>query len=148
MSSLKDALLSPENLPKVIADCKRLIDSQVSAKGGLSGMAIKGGYAAVKKFRPDVIEKSLESLLPDFVDRMEPFFAEHKASGSTAPMRSYIQKNAPRIADALLSITDERARKTQLAALRSAYTKLRPFAQSSVEESLPEVGDLVERYAK
>ena len=147
MGRLKETLLSADNFPKVISDCKRLIDSQVSAKRGMTGLAIKGGYKAVKKFRPDVIEKSLESLLPDFVDRMEPFYDEFKASGSTGTMRDFAKSNSSRIANGLLTITDERAKKTDLATLRKVYNKLRPYAQSSVEEALPAVGDLVQKYA-
>lgn len=145
---LKDVLLSEKNFPRLVQDCKRLIDEQVAAKRGMSGMAIKAGYGAVKAFRPDVIERSLEGLLPDFVDKMEPFHQEYVAGGSKGPMRTFIQQNRTRIANALLGITDERARKTQYAALKSAYSKLRPFAQDNVEESLPAVGDLVEKYTR
>lgn len=147
MATLEQMLLSSENFPKVISDCKTLIDKQVAQRKGLSGMAIKGGYKAVKRFRPDVIETSLESLLPEFVQKLEPFWQEYEEKGGSLTMRQFLQGNSSRVASALLSITDERARKTDLKVLKSAYSKLRPFAQENVEQALPDVGDLVQRYA-
>lgn len=148
MGTLRDQLLSAENFPRLIMDGKRLIDSTVEKKSGLSGLAIKGGYKMVKTFSPDVIEKTLEALMPSFVDKMEPFWARYVEGGKKGTMRQYCQQHAPAIATALLSITDERARKTQHQTLKSAYEKLRPFAQQNVEEALPDVGEVVSRYVK
>lgn len=146
MPTLREILLSEVNFPRVVADSRRLLDGQVDRKSGLSGLAIKGGFAAIKTFRPDIIERALEDLLPSFVDKMEPFYQKWDAEGRKTTLRAYTQREAPAIATSLLSITDERARKTQHKTLKSAYEKLRPMAQKHVEEGLPEVGEMVSRY--
>lgn len=146
MPTLREILCSEANFPKVVSDSKRLLDTQVERKSGLSGMAIKAGFAAIKTFRPDIIERALEDLLPSFVDKMQPFYQQWEGEGRKQSLRSFTQKEAPAIASSLLSITDERARKTQHRTLKSAYEKLRPMAQKNVEEGLPEVGEMVERY--
>lgn len=146
LATLKETLLSDDNFPKLILDCKTLIDTKVAQKRGMKGLAIKAGYKAVKKFRPDTIERTLESLLPEFVDKMEPFWGEFHASGDSS-MRTWMGPRRTEISTALLGITDGRAKNTKFAALRSAYNKLRPMAQENVEDALPDVADLVQRYA-
>ena len=54
---------------KVIEDCVDMIDAQVKAKGGLSGMAIKGAYATIKTIKrgfvpaPDAVSADLDGRL-------------------------------------------------------------------------------------
>ena len=55
----------------LVDDAVRLIDRQVASKGGLGGMAVKGGYAAVKKVGPGIIPSVLGRLLPDFSPAMQ-----------------------------------------------------------------------------
>ena len=44
-----DLFIAPGYRPRVVDACVRLIDEEVAAKSGLSGMAVKGAYAVVKK---------------------------------------------------------------------------------------------------
>ena len=50
---LGDVINDPKKKPAIVADCCTLIDEEVSSKGGLSGLAVKAGYAAVKGVKPD-----------------------------------------------------------------------------------------------
>jgi hypothetical protein len=81
-------------------------------------------------------------LLDDFVARLEPFFVEHKAKNGDnhKAFGDFLAGKAGPVADALLGITDDRAKRTRHQNLKSAYEKLRPQAKKHVEEAVPRVG--------
>jgi hypothetical protein len=78
MSTLSEILLVPGNRPKVVADCVRLIEEEVDSKGGLTGLAVKGAFALVKAVKPGFVMEACDSMLDDFVRRLEPFHAAAK----------------------------------------------------------------------
>ena len=53
-----------------------------------------------------------------------------------------------RVADALLHITDERAKTAKRPAVTGAYNKLRPMAKKQVEAACPRLSRLLERHAE
>lgn len=127
--------------PRLLTDCERLIDDEVSSKGGLSGLAIKGAYKVVCAVKPGIIREAMDGLLDDFVRRLEPFYAQHRGGG--AEPRAFgdaLARRSSEVADALLGITDDRARRAKNATLKGAYEKLRPQAKKHVEEAIPRVG--------
>jgi hypothetical protein len=127
--------------PRILTDCERLIDDEVSSKGGLSGLAIKGAYKVVCAVKPGIIRESMDMLLDDFVKRLEPFYADHRKAGAApAQFGDTLNRRSGEVADALLGITDDRAKRAKNATLKSAYEKLRPQAKKHVEEAVPRVG--------
>jgi hypothetical protein len=143
VDTLAARLLSdPTKRPRLLDDCVRLIDAEVDSKGGLSGLAIKGAYKVVQSLKPGFVREAMDHLLDDFVGRLEPFYAEHLQKNPTNP-RAFADLLAGRagpVADALLGITDDRAKRAKNQNLKSAYEKLRPQAKKHVEEAIPRVG--------
>jgi hypothetical protein len=146
MPSLKESLLVPGVRPKVIADSCLLIDEEVAAKSGLSGFAIKAGYGVVKALKADVIPTVLEGMLDDFVARLEPFYAAWSAA-PTGSLSAYLNARTGEVAESLLAISDGRAQRTSNQTLRKAYEKLRPMGKKNVEQAVPRLARLVEKYA-
>jgi len=146
MASLKAALLVPGVRPKVIADCCALIDAEVAEKSGLSGFAIKAGYGVVKALRANIIADVLEWMLDDFVARLEPFAAAWSAA-PTGTLSAYISARPGEVAESLLAISDARAQRTTNTTLRKGYEKLRPMGKKNVEQAVPRLARLVEKYA-
>lgn len=137
----KRLLGDPSRRPRILDDCVRLIDDEVASKGGLSGLAIKGGYKLVCAVKPGIIREAMDHLLDDFVGRLEPFWQAHVGGGGApAAFGETLRRRAPEVADALLGITDDRARRAKNATLKSAYEKLRPQGKKHVEEAIPRVG--------
>lgn len=128
--------------PRILNDCERLIEDEVGAKSGFTGLAIKGAYKIVCSVKPGVIREALDGLLDDFVTRLEPFYAQHRDLGAADPKQfgGYLSKRPGEVADALLGITDDRAKRAKNATLKGAYEKLRPQAKKHVEEAVPRVG--------
>lgn len=128
--------------PRLIKDCVRLVDDEVASKSGFSGLAIKAGYKVVQAVKPGFVQDALDGLLDDFVRRLEPFYAQHRDlnGGDPKAFADFLGKRRGEVADALLGITDDRARRAKNPTVKSAYDKLRPQAKKHVEEAVPRVG--------
>lgn len=148
MPQLKDVLLQPGKRPQIVTECEQLLDEEVAAKGGLSGLAVKGAFKMVKAVKPGMIREAIDGLLDDFVGRMEPFFGQWQAAGGGTSVADYFAGKSTEIADALLGITDERAARSKNGTLKKAYESLRPQGKKHVTEAMPRLGRLVERHVK
>lgn len=142
--SLKDALTDPTKKPLVITDAAKLVDDEVSSKGGLSGIALKAGYAAVKGIKPGFINEVLDKLLPEFADKLDPLWKDGKQLGDA---RKYFDSNRGKVADALLEITDAKAKNAKSGMVRGTYEKLRGSAKKNVEEAVPRLAGLLDKHA-
>jgi hypothetical protein len=141
MSTLTELLLADKTKrPRILAACERLVDDEVASKGGLTGLAIKGAYKVVQSIKPGFVRDALDHLVDDFVKRLEPFYAQHVGGGPPKGFADALAKRKGDVADALLGITDERAKRAQNPTLKSAYEKLRPQAKKHVEEAVPRLG--------
>ena len=143
--TLKAGLLDPDRRGQVVADLQALVDQEVAGKGGLSGGIVKTGYAAIKKIKPGIVGRAVDSLLEEFVDALEPHWAAYRAQ-PTPGFGAFLAGRPDEVSQALLAVTDRRAEKAS-AATRSAYNRLRPKAQDNVVDALPRLGDLIERHA-
>lgn len=146
MPKLSEVLTDPSKKSAVVADCCTLIDEEVADKGGLSGLAVKAGYAAVKGIKPGFIRDAVTNLLPDFASALDPLYEEAIAKGK--PVAAHLQAESARAADALLAITDARAKKSDKGIVRGTYDRLRPTAKKNVEAAIPRLSRLIERHTK
>lgn len=142
---LADALKDDTKKAAIVADCCTLVDEEVSDKGGLSGIAVKAGYAAVKGIKPGFIKHTIEHLLPEFAAQLDPLWTEAVTKGTYA---KHLNDNKSRVADALLAVTDARAKKSDKGVVKGTYEKLRGSAKKNVEEAVPRLGRLLEKHLK
>ncbi len=145
MAALPDVLNGDDKRDAVVKDCLELIEQEVGDKGGLSGMAIKAGYAAVKGIRPGFVKSVVVGLLPDFAKAIDPVYQE--AMEKKVGVGGHFSAHSSRVADALLAITDERARRTTSGVVKATYERLRGTAKKNVEAAVPRLGRLVEKHA-
>jgi hypothetical protein len=144
MATLPETLNDPSKKNQVVDDCLGIIDLEVADKGGLSGLAIKAGYAAVKGVKPGFIRAVVIDLLPEFSAALDPIFQEAKTKG--AGVSSHFTANGSRVADALLAITDAKAKRSSSGVVKGTYDKLRGTAKKNVEAAVPRLGKLVEKH--
>lgn len=142
--SLVDALTDEAKKKDVIKDCCELIDAEVKDKGGISGLAIKAGYGAVKGIKPGFVQKAVEDLMPEFAKALEPIYVDAKSQDK--PVGEFFTSNKARVAEALLSITDAKAARAKSGVAKGAYDKLRGAAKTNVEAAVPRLGRLIEKY--
>ena len=142
---LSEALTSPTNKSAVVADCCSLVDEEVRDKGGLSGLAVKAGYAAVKGIKPGFVAEVIDKLLPEFAEKLDSMWQEGKSKGDPV---SFMTNNKARAADALLSITDAKSKNAKSAMVRGTYDKLRGSAKKNVEDAIPRLAKLLLKHDK
>jgi hypothetical protein len=142
--SLVEALTDETKKPQIVKDCCELIDDEVKDKGGISGLAIKAGYGAVKGIKPGFVQHAVEDLLPEFAKALDPIYADAKAQNK--PASEFFANNAGRVADALLAITDAKAQRAKSGVAKGAYEKLRGSAKKNVEQAAPRLGKLIEKH--
>ena len=95
---------------------------------------------------PGHIRYMVESLLPEIVDRLQPYWADFGTSGSSE-FGDYLAKRGEEVSEALLSVTDARAAASGRPIVIKAYKTVRGSAGKHIAAALPRVGDLVMRYA-
>ncbi len=131
--------------PKVVEECVELIDAQVKAKGGLSGMAIKGAYATIKTIKRGFVPSVVEALLDDWLGRLQPHY-DKWAAGGKGTFSEFVIARSDDVAEDLLQVTDERAARSTHTTAKKAYEKLRGGATTNVIEAIPELARLIERH--
>ena len=141
---VSEALLDGNKKAGVVTDCCKLVDEEVASKSGLSGLAVKAGYAAVKGIKPGFIPEVVEKLLPEFAKQLDPLWEEGTEKGNPT---DFFVSNRSRVADALLSVTDAKAKGAKSGVVRGTYDKLRGSAKKNVEEAVPRLAQLLQRHA-
>ena len=58
----------------LVSDCAQLMDEQVAAKGGISGMAVKAAYSAVKGISPGYVTEATGRILPEVLSALDPIW--------------------------------------------------------------------------
>ncbi len=141
---LADALKDDSKKTAIIQDAMRLVDDEVASKSGLSGYAVKKGYDAVKSIKPGFLQEAVEKLLPDMAVKVEPVWEAGKKSGQP---RAHLEKNRGEVADALLSVTDDKVERAKSGMVKSTYKMLRGSAKKHVEEAVPRLVGLLEKHS-
>ncbi|MGH3627245.1 MAG: DUF6918 family protein [Sciscionella sp.] len=144
--TLNELLLSADNRPAFVEDCAGLIDAEVAAKSGVSGLAIKSGYAMVTKIKPGIIPDAVNSMSDDLVARLQPYYADYVAAGATGGFGNYLDEHSDDAAESLLAVTDARAERSKRPTLKKVYDGLRPKGKSNVVTALPKLGALIEKH--
>jgi hypothetical protein len=145
MASLSEQLGGGDTRAKVIQDACGVLDQEVADKGGLSGIAIKAAYKVLQGVKPGFVHEVVDNLLDDFLLALDPLYQE--AASKQRPAGAYLRENSARVADALLAVTDRRAKDAKRQVIRSAYDKLRPMAKKQVEGAVPRLADMLNRHA-
>jgi hypothetical protein len=145
-ATLQEILLAPDIQPQVAADCFQLVEQQLSELSGVSGAAVKLAYKTVNAFKPGHVRYMVQTLLPDLVDQLQPYWADFTSSGGSE-FGDYLSKRGGEVAQSLLTVTDRRAEASGRPTIVKAYKTVRGGAAKHVEAALPQVGELVAKYA-
>ncbi|MBD2301901.1 MULTISPECIES: DUF6918 family protein [Nostocales] len=141
---LSDQLLNSDKKAMVVDDCCQLLESQITSKSGLSGIALKTAYGVLKGVKPGYIPYAVEQLLPECFTALDPMWHEGLQNGD--PVK-HLTSNKSRTADALLSVTDARVKKVTRPIVRGTYEKLRGSAKPYIEEAVPDFAQVIKKYA-
>jgi|GEM_PF-282621 len=126
-----------------IESCTMLIDQQVAAKNGMSGLALKTAYKVVKGVGPTYIPGAVGRLLPQLFNALDPLWMEGLQAGDPV---AYLSQNPARTAETILSVTDARIQISG-GVVRSSYNKLRNSVKGDVEAAVPELARIIGDHA-
>jgi hypothetical protein len=146
VTTLKDAILTDDKRPRLVDDTARLVDDEVRAKGGISGMAIKAGYKTINAIKPTLVRDAVDNLLDRFVEKLEPFYAKWNDDGRSGTFGNYLSGRSREVANALLAVTDDRAKNVDNRTIKKTYEKLRPQGEKNVEAAVPGLGRTLDRH--
>ncbi|HAT14164.1 MAG TPA: hypothetical protein DCS91_11875 [Microcoleaceae bacterium UBA11344] len=141
---LSDLLLNENNRETFVDDCVKLIDEQVASASGLGGFALKAAYSTVKGIRADYCAQVVDQLLPEISIALDPMWTEAVNNGNPV---EYLAQRQAEVADELLHISDKRVEKSTRAMVKGAYAKLRPSAKTYVENGVPDLAEIINKYS-
>lgn len=144
-TNLRERLGTEPVRPRLVADCTELVDAQVRAKSGLSGMAIKGAYATIKTIKKGFIPEVINGLLDDWLGKLQTYH-DTWASGGSGTFAAFLSARSEDVAEDMLSVTDERAQRTSHKTAKKAYEKMRGSAKAHVQDAVPELARIIERH--
>ncbi len=142
--ALQDAMQDETVQAQAVADCARLMDEQVAAKGGLKGMALKAAYGVIKGLGPDYIPSALHGLLPATLDALDPLWSEGVGTGDPV---AHVSQNSDRAAEAILGITDARIEQSSNKAVKGVYGQLRKSVKEDLAVAVPDLAKIIGSYA-
>jgi hypothetical protein len=84
-------------------------------------------------------------LLPEFAKALEPIYADAKAANKG--IKDHFVAHSEQVADALLTITDDKAKRSKSGMVKGTYEKLRGSAKKNVEAAVPRLAAMIEKHA-
>ena len=146
MESIVDVIKDADSRKAVVADTVRLISSEVRSKTGLTGLALKAGYSVVSKLKGGrMISHAANLLIEDMSNAIEPLHGRFRKIGE-ADFSAFLLSNTDEATEALLSVSDAHAEKSDKGLLLKTYKKLRPTAAKHVRAALPGLGQMIDRH--
>jgi hypothetical protein len=142
--SLLTTVTAVDVRPAFVDDAVALLDKEVAARGGVSGVAIKSAYKVLKGVKPGMVRSSVDSLVEPFAGALQPYVDQHRQSGR--PLSEILSEQREQMANSLLAITDARAEHSSHKSLRTAYGKVRGMAHKQVAAAAPGVAELLTKY--
>ena len=112
---------------------------------GLTGMALKSALAAGKKADSDVVSKGINAVLPQIVDELSPYWSAYQASDQQG-FGEFLAGREDEVIKAMLDAGDKQVDSLP-GPVQKVYSSLRGKATDIAGPALPELGDIVERFA-
>jgi hypothetical protein len=129
-------LADPAKRAEIVRDAERIVDEEVAARSGVSGVALRAGYAAFRRLRPGIVGLAIDRLLPLFAPILDRHWATAVASGDAD---DWFRREANTVADDLLSVTDAISHRTTNPVALGLYRSLRGQARSHVAAGVTRV---------
>ena len=141
--SLTHKIEDPAVKTAIANDCAQLIDRQVSAKGGLSGIALKAAYGVVKGIGTNYVPGAIKRLMPETCAAVEPVWEAGVAKGDPV---AHLTAESDRTADLILGATDARIARVNNGLIAGTYNKLRKSIRPEVITAVPEVAQILNKH--
>ena len=146
MKTLADILGAPHHRDAVIVDVVRLVEAQVASRSGLTGISLRAALGMVRAARPDLLQRAVARLLPEFAAALDPLYQRFRASREDRDFSVFLQKNADGATAALLATADARVAGLTNASLKSVYARFRSLGEAEVHAAVTPLSKLIRGY--
>ncbi len=130
---------------KIAADCAKLMDEQVSAKSGISGLAMKAAYGALKGIGAGYVPRAIEGLLPQAFVAIDPLWREGLETGDPV---AHLSQNRENTAEVLLGVTDAKIARAKNKIVIATYKKVRNSVKGDVEAAVPGLAKIIDTHVE
>lgn len=144
MAHLSELMSGPQRTA-VVSDCGELVEGVVAKQSGITGMALKGAVAAAKKVDAAIIAKSLDRVLPDVLDALDPHWQDF-ASNPEQDFGSFLEPRSAEVSDSIMSVADKHAEQINSPALSKPYNSLRGKASKFLTPAVPDFGRVLQKH--
>lgn len=141
---LSEQIQEQEIRLNIAQDCVELMEAQVKAKTGITGILFKTLYKGIKSISPNYAQKAIFGLIPAISQAMNPLWDDGIKKGNPV---TYLQSNPTLTANTILSVTDERIKKTDNKIIKISYDKVRNSLQDEIEQVVPQLAEILGKYA-
>jgi hypothetical protein len=139
---LSSLLLAQAQFDPLADDCVRLIEDQVRQRRGIKGVAMRTGLGVLKASKPDILNRAVRHLLPEFASALEPLYAEFRKAGAS-DFSAFLNSRRAEATQALLHIVDHRIERSQNGLIRSTYARLRGDAERDVDATIGGLANII-----
>lgn len=149
MAGLADLLLNSKQKDRLIADCVQLVEDYVAHRGGLKGVGLRYGLALVKNRKPDIVHRSTQWLLPEFLAALDPLYHRYlERDDRELGFDDYVAQHSPTAVRALIGVADRRVAGTPNTVVRSAYRRFRGDAEKEARDLIPPFTAIIARHLR
>lgn len=136
--TLAGQLLAPGMFEPFAEDCRALLAAEIGRKG----LTVRTAYSVVRRLKPDILERVVREVMPDFLAALEPCHAEFQAA-DTDDFEAFLIARDERVAEAALQAADRRAARIQNRSIRSAFNRVRGKAKSEIRPAVPALARII-----
>ncbi|MCK5770091.1 hypothetical protein [Algiphilus sp.] len=142
MTQLRERILNSPREGQIVTGCSVMIQTFVSDTGGVRGFALRSAVHAAQRQRPDLLDTAARRLLPEFLDALDPHYAEWNPAAEPDFAR-FLDARSASAREALIAVADRRARASSNRVVKSLYERMRGSAGKDVDRLLPDLARLI-----
>ena len=145
MPSLSHILLSSPNPEALVKDLAASLETHIASKSGLSGMAMKMGFGALRSTKPNIAARATRNLLPHIATALEPLHAQFSANGR-GNFGDFLSQHAEQAAQLVISAVDARIAQNSNTMAQTIYKQFRGSASDELKTLLPALGRVLNQH--
>lgn len=134
-------LLTDPTRRELVSGLSGLIESEITRTRGARGMALRHVLRAADRSRPGVLPRIVSTLLPQWVELLEPHYSAWTAAGSEGSFGTYMSHHQDALARELLALVRGHVGKSRHHLARSCARFLRI---EFMRPAMPRLGSLVD----
>lgn len=129
----------------LVNDLARTVETHIASKSGITGMAMKMGFNALRSAKPDIAVRATRTLLPDIAQALDPLHSEF-TSGEGKDFGNFLGQHAERAAQLVIGAADRRIGSIENTTAKAVYQRFRSSASDELQKLMPSLGQVLARH--